>query len=159
MKPAARRRRWSFVLLEVLVALLILGVAMTAVLRGFMMTNHALRENLIVLEATYLADSLVQDFELEPPLPGRHDGEFADDPRFGERFERYQWELEVEEEAIRYRKVPRKALQDPEPLYPFTLRIIYDDGQYRRFVPVQVDSALLETQLFSDNALQANQLF
>lgn len=152
-------RRRSFVLLEVLVALVILGITLTALLRGFMVGMNAMRELKIMNTASQLAESLLDDFELEPPRDGKGEGRFADDPRFGEEFANYTWEYSVEEDDIRYRDTPRGTRQEQEPIRTLELTIRYDDGVHRQFVPIRLTTYLMETQLFTDRALQANQLF
>ncbi|MCB2154238.1 type II secretion system GspH family protein [bacterium] len=157
--PVQSKQRPAFVLLEVMLALVILSVAMTALLRGFILSIHTIRENNIVATATLLAETLMEDYELEPPVEGQDEGFFTDDERFGEDFKNYAWEREVEESDVDYSDAPRVELQDPEPIYEMKLQIIYDDGENRRFVPIAIDTYLLETQLFSDKALEKNQLF
>jgi type II secretory pathway pseudopilin PulG len=153
------RRARSFVLLEVILSLMILSIVLTTLLRGFVIALGVIRETRIVSTATLLAESLLEDYELEPPLPGSRDGLFSDDPRFGSAFAAYRWERRVDEVSIRYARVPRNPLQEPEPLYRLELSIVYDDGRHRRFTPMRLTTYLLDTELFSDEALQENQLF
>lgn len=151
--------RRAFVLIEVMVALVILAVAMTAILKGFVTVLATIRENTTATRAALLAETLMDDFELEPPVEGEADGSFADDIRFGEEYAAYFWEFEVEEVEIKYDGFPSNPLQEQEPLYEMTLRIIYDDKQYRRFVPVTVTTYLLDSEVFSREAMQSSQLF
>lgn len=162
MTPRAQRlrpRRRSFVLLEVMVALVILSVTLTTLLRGFIIAMSAIRQNRVVQTASLLAESLLEDYELEPPLEGRRDGSFADDERFGEAFAAYTWERDVEEVDVDYDVIPRDPLMEPEPLYQLTLVIRHDDGVHRPFKPFELTTYLLDSQLYSDEALQQNQLF
>ncbi len=158
-RPLRFKRDRSFVLLEVTVALIILAVAMTGILRGFVIGLNSIRMNKIALSATLLAESMLEDFELEPPIEGRDEGEFADDDRFGEDFKNFKWRYQVKEEEVDYDDIPKDPLQEPEPLYELELDIIYDDGRHQPFVPVSVTTYLLDTQLFSTDALQSSQLF
>ncbi len=151
--------RRGFVLLEVMLALLILAVAMTAILRGFIMSLGAIRENTIMLNASLLVETLMDDYELEPPVDGRAEGGFAEDSRFGEEWANYFWERDVEEEEIDYDGFPRNPLQEQEPINYMTLRIIYDDGQYRRFTPIELKTALIPAEIYSSDAVQSSQLF
>ena len=158
--PYRGRRRRSFVLLEVTIALVILGVSMGAVLRGFMIGFYSLKEIRLIEEASLLAETMLEDYELEPPPEGDREGFFVDDPRFGEAFANYEWVRDVEEEELRYSgEVPRDPLQELEPLYRIRLEIWYDDGESRRFMPIAVETYLLDTTIFSQEAIQANQLF
>ncbi|MDK2971031.1 MAG: hypothetical protein PWP23_786 [Candidatus Sumerlaeota bacterium] len=154
-----RRTRRSFVLLEVMVALVILSVVLTTLLRGFVIAMSAIRENRVVETATLLAESLLEDYELEPPMEGSKEGTFEEDERFGEAFAAYTWERRVEEIDVDYDEIPRDPLMEPEPLYELTLSIRYDDGRHRPFRPFEITTYLMDSQLYSDEALQENQLF
>lgn len=151
--------RRAFVLLEVMVALIILAVAMTAILRGFIVVLGTIRENATALKATLLAESLLDDLELEPPAEGHAEGDFADDDRFGEEYAHFSWDREVEEESVRYDGFPADPMQDEEPLYKMTVKILYDDGKYRKFTPIVVTTYLLENEIHTREALQSSQLF
>lgn len=150
--------RRSFVLLEVTLSLLILSVTMGAALRGYVLGMNAIRENRILSVATLMAETLLDDLEVEPPVPGRTNGNFAEDPRFGEAFEDWSWERVVDTEEIRYKERSRNPLQEPEPIYTMQLTIRYDDGRRQR-TPLIINTYLLGAQIFSDNAIQQNQLF
>lgn len=158
-KTPSPRRRASFVLLEVTLAMMILSVVMLVSLRGFITSIGAIRELRLSMTATLLAESLLDDFELEPPSRGRGEGSFGDDERFGEPFENFTYTYTVDVIQNRYDGIPRRLFQDPEPLYEMTLEIWYDDGRFRRFRPFQTKTYLLDTQLFSDEAIVENQLF
>lgn len=158
MNPRIRHRR-SFVLLEVTLAIVILAVVMTALLRGFLLSMNSINKLRITSVAIELAESLMEDYELEPPMTGRADGRFADDVRFGEEFAAYKWRREVREVDSDYRDVPRRTLRDPEPLYHLRLSIVYEERDGREFVPVAVETYLLSSELFSTDAMQFNQLF
>jgi len=153
------KRAPAFILLEVMVALLILSVTMTALLRGFTIALHSIRENRIVVQATLLAESLLDDYELEPPGEGREEGSFAEDPRFGEDYAPFYWERDIDTEDPDYDDIPKSTLQENEQIFVMTLSIIYDDGRNRRFIPLRFETFLLEPQVFSDQALMGNQLF
>ncbi len=154
-----RNRERAFILLEVMLALLILAVAMTAILRGFIMSLGTIRENTIMMKSSLLVETLLDDYELEPPVDGRADGSFADDKRFGPEWKSYFWERDVEEEDVDYDGFASDPLQEREPILFMTLRIVYDDGQYRRFVPIEVETALLPSEVFTRESLQSSQLF
>jgi len=154
-KPCLRK---SFVLLEVTLSLVILSVTMTAVLRGFMLALDGARENAIIMKSSLLAQTLMEDYEIEPPDLGRENGAFEDDKRFGEEFENYFWERDVEEIDLRYDGFPRDPFAEELPLYELTLRVIYEDDRYR-YVPFEVTTFLVEPTLFGPDAIQQNQLF
>jgi len=154
-----RATRRAFVLLEVMIALIILAVAMTAILRGFVIVLGTIRENATALKATLLVESLMDDLELEPPVEGHADGKFEDDDRFGEEYAAFGWDREVEEVQVKYDGFPADPMQEEEPLYKMTIKITYDDGKYRSFTPITVTTYLLGSEVFDREALQSSQLF
>lgn len=157
--PRSCSKKKAFVLLEVLISMLILAVATTAILRGFIIAMSTVRENMLAETSILLAQSLLDDFELEPPKKGKLDGKFEDDERFGEPFTAFFWEIDVDEERVKYDEIPKDPLQELEPLYNMELRIIYDDGKYKRSNTLVLNTRLLDLQLFSQDAIQKNQLF
>lgn len=149
----------AFVLLEVLVALVILGVTFVAVLRGFTIALDTLRRNETLERAMYLADSIMDDFILEPPGEDPVRGEFSEDPRFGEEYADFSFEAEFEEEDVDYSEKPTgKPRQDFESIIRIDLRIIHKTKQGPRTV-VRLTTYALEPTLYSPDALQTNQLF
>ena len=151
----------GFALLEVLVALVIIGLAFVAVLRGLFMGLRALKEVRITEQSLFLGESLLQDLELELPNEGEWKGRFADEvERFGKGFENFSYEVEVREVEIRYRyKAAGTPRQELEPLYEAAIRIIHDDGHGRRAVRYNVRTYLPDFTLHTDQAIQANQIF
>jgi len=154
-----RKRTKSFVLLEVIISMLILAISMTAILRGFTIALSTIRVNRIVEISSHLAQSLLDDYDIVPPPTGYEEGDFSNDSRFGEQFEDYYWERRVDEEDIRYDDIPSDPLQEFEPIYDVELRIIYDNGKLRSFVPLTITTRLIETETFSENAISGNQLY
>lgn len=155
----AKPRKSGFVLLEVTLAIVILAVVMTALLRGFLIAMYSVKRIEVTAVATQLAESLMEDYELEPPVRGRADGEFADDQRFGEEFANFQWRREVEIVEAEYDDIPRNPLREPEPLYKMNLQIWYDDGRNDPFLPIQINTYLMRPEIFSRQATLSNQLF
>lgn len=163
---AATRRRRSFVLLEVTLALVILALAMAAVLRAFVIGFDSIKMNKVSLTASVLAGALLDDLEIVPPGEGRVEGRFDADPRFGPDYERFTWVRDVEIEEVDYDDLEvADPLQELEVLYHVKLRILYDTGRPSRkrqpglFAAVSIDTYLLEVQAYSDPSLQGNQLF
>ncbi len=151
----------AFALLEVLVALVIISVAFTAVLRGLFLGLRSLKEVRITEQALFLGESLLQDLEIEPPNEGKWSGKFSDDEaRFGKGFEAFSYEVEVREVEVRYRYKPAGTLrQELEPLYEGSIRVIHDDGHGRRAVRYNIRTYLPEFTIHTDQAIQANQIF
>ncbi len=162
----SNHRRRCFILLEVMVAIVIVGVAMVALLKGFILSLDTLKKIKMNEKAILLAETLMDDFVLEPPAEGDYEGEFTEDTRFGEEFEGWKWELDVEAEEPDYEERPSgRMAQDLEQLYVAELRVYYDpEGNRNRIssdgrMYVDIHTIILEPDLFSIDALQSNQLF
>jgi len=155
-----KTRRRAFILLEVLVAVVIVGIAMVALVRGFIVALDSfkkIRRNEIAIA---LAKSLLDDMILEPPEKGRLRGRFSEDPRFGEAFDGWLWELDVESDEPNYEEKPRGALaQDLEEVYTARLTISYTEARNDEKVYLDVYTNLAMPDLFSADAIQKNQLF
>lgn len=153
----------SFVLLEVMVALVFMAVALVALLRGFTVSLDSLKKIRLNEEAIVLAKSILQDMELEPPALENetYEGEFADDPRFGEDYEDWRWEMEVELEDVDYDVDPEgNVRRDLEPILIADLRIFYQsDVMKDEYLPIQVTTILPTPDVFSIRSIQENQLF
>ncbi len=153
------RPQAAFILLEVLVSLVLVGVSMTALMRGFVMsldTVQQVRKNEV---AVFLAEAITDDMILEPPPEGRFDGLFERDPRFGEPFEGWSWHLTVDAEEPRYRERPSGlAFRRLEHVYHARLEIRYED-EFDTTTYLVLDTILMDPDVFSAQALQQNQLF
>jgi len=88
------RRRAGFTLLEVLVAVAVLGLGLVSLL-GLHVRNLALLErDQRITDATLLARALMTEVEVEPfPDLGVESGDFED--RYPGRFPDYRWEREI----------------------------------------------------------------
>jgi len=69
------RQRRGMTLLEVVVALVVLAVGVTALQRLLVMAVHGIATDVRLTEATLLARSLLTDAEVHPPEPGHVEGE------------------------------------------------------------------------------------
>jgi hypothetical protein len=85
----ARRSRLGFVLLEVIVSFTILGVVVMACMRSFTLSLKAVRMMEIHTQALFLAQQLMEEFEIFPP-----EGDDADGV-FGEAYEAFTYHVNV----------------------------------------------------------------
>lgn len=151
--PRAGRRQTGFVMMEVIVSLVILGISIATLMRSFTISMSAIRKNDITTQACVLAEGLMQEFELTPPTNPHMQGSFEE-----QGFPKYSWTMELEEENPDYRDVKVKK-QDLKPLRHMHLTITYDDQRYRKFSPIQVDLYLPPVERFSWNSKFLNELF
>ncbi|MEO8377545.1 MAG: type II secretion system protein [Candidatus Sumerlaeota bacterium] len=152
-------RRRAFVLLEILVAIVIVSIALVAIMKGFVLSLDSLKRIRMNEKAFVLARSLMDDMILEPPDEGTFDGNFTDDPRFGEEYSGWRWSLDVEAEEPDYDERPRGRLtQDLEEVYNARLKIMYDKNNEKKTY-INISTILLDSDVFSQAAIQGNQLF
>jgi general secretion pathway protein I len=154
MRAAATRRGRGFVLLEVIVSMVILGIAVTTLLRSFTMSLAALKRNQVLMQATVLADQLLQDMELDPPARSGAQGSFEE-----QGYPQYSWSLSYKEEEPRYRTATTKQKVDIKPLRHATLRITFDDGHTKRFSPIETEVYLMPIERWNYQSKFYNQLF
>lgn len=145
----------GFALLEVIVSLVILGVAVAALMRSFTISMHAIRANDVVTQACVLAERLLQDTEVQEKIPSSSSGTFADDG-----YPYYRWQMKYREEDIKYRHLKTKGkVDDLRPLRHVQLAVTYDDGYVKPFTPVELDEYLPPIERFAWNSKFYNQLF
>lgn len=150
-----KRGTRAFALMEVIVALTILGVSVGAIMRSFTISMAAIRKNDVSQQAFILAESLLQTLEASPVDKGKTSGDFSE-----EGFPNFQWELEIKEEEIRYRNLKTtNRVENLRNLKHVKLRIIYDDRRLKRQVPVEVDLILPPIERFSYESKFLNELF
>lgn len=144
------RSRLAFVLLEVTLAVVILGLSSAVFMRSFVLSMHSIRRMDISMKASLLAQAKLHSFDLFPPEEGKKEGAFADNPDYGEAFKFYYWILEAEEKEIDYDDVDMEgARRELFPLTQVRLQILYDDGVHRRYVPIDVTTYLMGLDPFS----------
>jgi type II secretory pathway pseudopilin PulG len=150
----------AFVLLEVTLAVVILGISSAVFMRSFVLSMHSIRRMDISMKASLLAQAKLNSFDLFPPEEGKKEGAFADDPDYGEVFKFYFWILEAEEKEIDYDDVDTEgARRELFPLTQVRLQILYNDGVNRRYVPIDVTTYLTGLDPFSYQTRQTTQYF
>jgi prepilin-type N-terminal cleavage/methylation domain-containing protein len=157
-RPPGRRprgnRRCGFVLLEVLISLVILGITVSTILRSFTLSLDAAVRTEIFNTATLLAQSMIDEIQISPPGNGDYEGDF------GEAYEHYSYRLTLEDEEIDYKSVRRaREIKEFRPLRRIHLEVLYADDRRGPFKAITLDSALMGLQKFTNKALAAYQLF
>lgn len=153
LTPSGRRNA-GFVLLEVLVSMVILGISVATLMRSFTMSLSALRTNQIVHQATVLADQLVADLELAPPTQSSAEGNFEE-----QGHPKFSWSMRYEEQEPRYRSATTKNKVKLRPLRHAVVKLTYDDGRQKRWVPLSVDVYLQPIERWSYQSKFFNELF
>lgn len=99
---AVPRARQGFALIEVIITMVILGIAMATMMRSFTLSMAAIRKNDSATEATILAENLLQNIEADPPRRTKRteslSGTFESqgNPEFS-------YDVKINEEKIKYR--------------------------------------------------------
>jgi prepilin-type N-terminal cleavage/methylation domain-containing protein len=146
LSPAHCRPSHGFVLLEVVIALLILGVTMAALLRSFNQSLKATRLMEVQTQAAFFARQLTEEFEITPPPAGDSEG------GFGDAYRSYSFRAN-----LTYVEPEYKGLGDLAdgvsrffPVRELTIDIYYDDGTRSQPLRVQhLSTALIGFEQFS----------
>lgn len=142
-----RRRSRAFVLLEVIVAMAILGVAVAAFMRSFTQSLHAAKQMEIHTQAQFFARQLLDEFEIFPPEEGETEGGFGEDYPF------YFYRVDVRYVEPDYNRRVLEVPDDVEQLFAMreiTLEIFYQDARMTDPVrPVHLETAIMGLEKFS----------
>lgn len=149
-----RSRHSGFVLLEVIVAMVIMGIAMATMMRSFTLSLAAIRKNDVTTEATILAETALQALEAEPPRDGRSHGSFADDG-----FPRYGFDVVSDTEKLKYRLKTKTRVNNLRDLKHVKLSVTYDDPRGKVTKPVEAYLVLAPLERFSYESKLKNELF
>lgn len=145
MIPHARRRhRQGFVLIEVLVSLMILGISLMAITRSLTQSMKAVRLIEIKTQAQFFAMQVMHKMEIDPPYEGDDEGGFGDD------YKEYSFRIHVEYERPKYGRI--EGAREVERFFPFrrvTISINYQDKTHPLFTPLTVETALIGFEKFS----------
>lgn len=142
-------------LLEVIVAMVILGIAIATMMRSFTLSLDAIRRNDVSTQATVLAETLLQSLEAEPPEPKKRlTGSFE-----AEGFPRFRYEVESSEEKIKYRLNTNTRVDDLRDLQVVRLKMLYENSRGQDPVPVEGYLVLAPLERFSYESKFFNELF
>ena len=139
----ARRRHSAFVLLEVIVALAILGFAVAALMRSFYQSIAQAQRMQAQTQAVFLAQQLLDEFEIFSPREGVTEGGFGDD------LSEFSYRVEMKYERPKYRKVDDDGVDRFFAQRTYNLQIFYDDGKVKPYIAMSLDSAIMGFEKFS----------
>jgi len=150
------RRRGSFVLLEVLLAVVILGATIAAIMRGFTTAMSSLERSRVLSVGTVLGQRLLEEYEIEPPREG------ADYGHFGDAYPNFRWERQVEIQPVEYGSAQGTAQKEEMADMIFVhLKIIYVPASPAResYTAVEFDTALTQFERFTRESRLRTGLF
>jgi len=151
-----RRTNGGFALLEVIVSMVILGVAIATLLRSFTLSLSAIRKNDATTQATVLAENLLQTLEADPPTR-RKDTLTGDFESMG--YPEYGYKLEVTNEKIKYRLKTNSRIDGLHDLKVARGTITYDDPRGDTKDVAEVYLVLSPIERFSFESKFRNELF
>jgi len=151
--PRFPLRRSGYLLLEVILSVIILGMSAMVLLRAYSVSMNTVMKAEIVTTATLLADGLVERLDLEGGSfkQGKESGDF------GAGFPGYSWEISVTEQRVRYDDDGVKA-DDIEPLCTVDVTIVYRRADERAYVPLAFSYHPIRLELFTQKSKFENQL-
>jgi len=146
----------GFMLLEVIISLVILGISVATLMRSFTLSMNAIRRNDVTTQACVLAEGMLQDLELNPPAAKFTRGDFAE-----QGYPNYFWELSFEEEELRYRELRTKTkVKHLKPIRHATLTIYYQTETMRSpYQALEVHLYLPPIERFRFDSKFYNELF
>ena len=154
--PRLRRAAKGFLLLEIIVSMVILGVSLATLLRSFTLSMNAVRRNDITTRGCILAETLLQELEVNPPTDKRSSGDFE-----AAGFPDYSFETEFEEEELRYRSVKTGVKVDNlKPLKLVKVTVFYKGRtELERLVAAETYLYLPPIERWETNSKFMNELF
>ncbi len=152
--PPRRSPASGFVLLEVIVAMVILGISIATMMRSFTLSLSAIRKNDSTTVATVLAETALQSMEAEPPGKGKSSGDFESDG-----FPRYSYDVVSSKEKLKYRLKTETRPQNLRELQAVNLSITYNDPRGRVTHPADAFLILAPLERFSYESKLRNELF
>lgn len=130
--------------MEVLIALTILAVTVAAALRSFSQSLSAVRQLEVRTTASFFAEQLLDEFEINPPAEGKSEGGFGDD------YWQYYYKVDVSYEEPDYDDGNRhEDISNFFPLRNVSIEIFYDNGKNKAFRAIEVNTAIMGFERYS----------
>jgi hypothetical protein len=163
-------RQSGFVLLEVVLSVLILGIAIGAFMRSFTVSLATARRAQIITTASLLAQQVMEEYEVIPPQGNHEEGTFGgEENSYSEdglpdaeagQYKNYYWSVDVEEMPVEYQDLSFDGdLKDFESLTKVAVTIIYDDKHLKRFIPIRAVTYLTNAEKFTSASKKENKLY
>lgn len=152
---AARCGVRSFILVEILVAVVILGIALAAVLRSYTNGLRAVNADRRLTRGIFLAQGLLEDFEIEEPETESLEGDFAPD------FPNYHFTATFEDVDIEYHNIDL-GLGKVEffPLRKVTIEVFYEPPTAREAERIiKIESYLTGIEKYAERTKFLNALY
>lgn len=147
-----RARGRAFLLLEVILSLVILGLAAMVLIRAFTVGRGSVRKAEIITTAIMLAESLVEEIDLQG-LPRQEGG-------FGPSFPGYTWTVRASEERLRYDHMKGiSGVEGLEPLVTYHVQVLYEATTPSAYMPLSFSYHPLRIESFSARAKYENQIY
>jgi len=151
-----RGRSGGFALLEVIVAMVILGISIATIMRSFTLSLAAIRKNDAGTHASVLAETLLQNLEADPPTEKKTTltGDFSQ-----EGFPEYGYQIEIENEKIKYRLNTKTRIDGLRDLKIARLQMTYENSKGEITNPLDGYLILPPLERFSYESKRRNELF
>jgi type II secretory pathway pseudopilin PulG len=163
------KRGIGFILLEVILSMMILGIAIAALMRSFTTSLATVRKAQIVTTACLLAQQKLEEYEVIPPQGDHDEGYFTSSEEgdystvgkpVSDPYRNYYFIVDLEEVEVDYPDFSLKGDSDEmENLTKITITIVYDDKRLKHFTPVRVETYLTTTEKFTYNSRKENKLY
>lgn len=161
----------GFILLEVILSMMILGIAIAALMRSFTTSLATVRKAQILTTSCLLAQQILEEYEVIPPQEDHMEGNFSspaedqgyyksDEKPTSDPYKYYYWIVDVEDVEVDYPDFSLKGDSDElENLTRISVTILYDDGRLKQFTPVRVETYLTTVEKFTYNSKKENKLY
>lgn len=150
-----KNKIYAFTLVEVVIALMILGISISVILGAFTQSIKSAKRNKIRIMAVTLAEKKLQEFELNNEII--KDDEYEGD--FGADYENYSWEANLDTEDVEYKNTTKDIDEEKyTQIRALNLKIFYADENYN-FTALSIDTYLLGTEKFTFESKDFGQIF